>query len=360
MYRPVSLALSAALIATGGIARAALSQTSLEVLAQLQQPPGNLTVTPDGQLVMSLHQFYNPPYPVAEYSDGGITSLLPEGEDSPVSASVLGLVSDSDGIVWMLDNAAGSDHTPQLVGWDTRQDSLHKTISLAEVTPSGSFINDLRIDEATQTAFITDPAGGDNAALIVVDLASGEARRLLEGHFSVTPELINLFVEGSPLRSRTPERTYQRPHIGVDAIAMDANREWLYYGALHGTSLYRIRTSDLRDVSLSVAELGNRVEKYADKPICDGILIDGAGNIYLGELAANAIGVITPDREYHRLVEDPRLSWVDDFEFSADGQRIYAVSNQLHLSAPLNGGVAAGNPPFYIFEFEPLAPRHDS
>lgn len=357
MHRLFFLALSAAVIAVGGLTRSVWAQPSLEIFAELDQPPGNLTVTPDGQVVMSLHQFYGPPSPVAEYRNGTLSALLPQSEDSPVTASVLGILSDDMGIVWILDNAMGSDRSPQLVGWNAASNALHKTISLADVTPSGSFINDLRIDETTQTAFITDPAGGDNAALIVVDLSTGEARRVLEGHASVTPEPIDLFVEGNPLRMRTSEGTYQRPHIGVDAIALDPENEWLYYGALHGTSLYRIRTADLMDPSLNATELGDRVEKYANKPICDGILMDGAGNIYLGELAANAIGVITPDREYRRLIEDPRLSWVDDFEFSADGQTIYAVANSLHLSAPLNAGVEAGGPPFYIFEFEPLAPR---
>ena len=355
--RSLPLAISATLLTTGSFAGEVLGQPSLEVLAELQQPPGNLTVTPDGQLVMSLHQFYNPAYPVAEYQDGTVSPFLPEGEESPVTASVLGILSDSTGIVWILDNAMGTDRAPQLVGWDSQQNTLYKTISLADVTPPGSFINDLRIDETTQTAFITDPAGGDNAALIVVDLASGEARRVLEGNYSVIPEPIDLFVEGNPLSMRTQERTYQRPHVGVDAIAIDPNNEWLYYGALHGTSLYRIPTADLADPSLSASQLGERVEKYADKPICDGIVMDGAGNIYLGDLAANAIGVITPNGEYRRLFQDPRLSWVDDFEFSADGQTIYAVANRLHLSAPLNAGVEAGGPPFYIFAFEPLAPR---
>jgi sugar lactone lactonase YvrE len=357
IHRSLPLVLSVGLLSVGSFASNAFGQSSLNVLAELQQAPGNLTVTPDEQLVMSLHQFYNPPYPVAEYQNGTVSPFLPQGEDSPVTASVLGILSDSSGIVWILDNAMGTDRVPQLVGWDSQQNILHKTISLADVTPTGSFINDLRIDETTQTAFITDPAGGDNAALIVVDLESGEARRVLEGHYSVTPEPIDLFVEGNPLLIRTQERTYQRPHVGVDAIALDPNNEWLYYGALHGTSLYRIRTADLTDSSLTDAALGERVEKYADKPICDGILMDGAGNIYLGELAANAIGVITPNGEYRRLFQDDRLSWVDDFEFSADGQTIYAVANRLHLSAPLNAGVEAGEPPFYIFEFEPLAPR---
>lgn len=66
LYRTLSLATAATVIVTGSIARSVIGQTttSLEVFAELQQPPGNLTVTPNGKLVMSLHQFYNPDYPV--------------------------------------------------------------------------------------------------------------------------------------------------------------------------------------------------------------------------------------------------------------------------------------------------------
>ena len=33
-------------------------------------------------------------------------------------------------------------------------------------------------------------------------------------------------------------------------------------------------------------------------------------NIYLGDLAENAIGVIKADRSYQRLAQSPELSWV--------------------------------------------------
>lgn len=69
----------------------------------------------------------------------------------------------------------------------------------------------------------------------------------------------------------------------------------------------------------------------------------GSVNLHL------SVDALIPDRRYRRFIQAPRLSWVDDFEFSADGESIYAVVNRLHLSAPLNAGVAAGEPPFYIF-----------
>jgi hypothetical protein len=78
------------------------------------------------------------------------------------------------------------------------------------------------------------------------------------------------------------------------------------------------------------------------------------GNLYLGDLASNAIDVIGPDRNYRVLIADPLLSWVDAFSFGPDGY-LYTVANQLHRSAVLNGGEAATVPPYLILRFKPLA-----
>ena len=100
--------------------------------------------------------------------------------------------------------------------------------------------------------------------------------------------------------------------------------------------------------------LANRVQRYSDKPISDGMTIDKDNNIYLGELAANAIGVISADRKYQRLAQCPNLSWVDSFSFGPAGQ-LYAVVNRLHQSATLNGGVSISKPPYYLLQIKSLA-----
>jgi sugar lactone lactonase YvrE len=124
---------------------------------------------------------------------------------------------------------------------------------------------------------------------------------------------------------------------------------------MHSRSMYRVRTSDLRDTTLSAEDLAGRVERWADKPICDGISMDRAGNIYISDLAANAIGVIDAERQYRVLVSDPRLSWPDAFSYGPDG-RMYTVANQLHKSATLNAGSDASEPPYLVLTFQPLAP----
>ena len=324
---------------------------SLEVVAELAMGPGNLTVTPDGQIIVSLHQFYNHDLRVARLN--GSVQLMPFAAAAGLN-SVLGLQADANGVVWLLDNAMRDGPARRLVGWHAAEDRLVADINLGNVTTERAFLNDLAVDPVRSTVYIADPAGNTDAAILVVDTASGVARRVLEGHESVRAEDIDLVIDGVPVRIRADDGTEIRPRVGINPIAIDRQGEWLYYGPMHGRSMYRVRTADLRNSKLGAEALAARVERWSDKPICDGISIDDDGNLYLGDLAGNAIGVIGADRNYRVLLADPRLSWVDAFSFGPDGY-LYTVVNQLHRSAVLNGGEAATTPPYLILRFRPLA-----
>ena len=165
---------------------------------------------------------------------------------------------------------------------------------------------------------------------------------------------MDLVIDGEAVEIRQADGSTVRPRIGVNPIALDTKGEWLYFGPMHGTSLYRVRVEDLLDESLAPGVLAGKVERYGRKPVSDGISIDSEDNIYVTDIANNAIGVIDKSREYRIYIQDQRLSWPDAFSFGPDG-RLYTVSNQLHRSAPLHGGEQAATPPFYIFAFEPLA-----
>jgi sugar lactone lactonase YvrE len=269
--------------------------------------------------------------------------------------SVLGIQSDSRGVVWMLDNGLRRNAIPKVVAWDSRAGGVRRVIPLPEpIAPADAFVNDLAVDERRGMLYIADPAGGSNAALIVVDYRSGYARRLLQGHVSVVPEDIDLTIDGQPVESLQPDGGRARPRVGVNPIALDARNEWLYYGPMHGTTLYRIRVDDLTDDTLSSEALASKVESYSHKPICDGIAIDAQDNVYVTDLANNAIGVIDGSRDYRIYVQDPRLSWPDALSFGPDG-RLYTVSNQLHRSARLNAGQQTARAPFWILAMRPLS-----
>lgn len=334
-----------------------------DIMANLQQGPGNVTATDSGRIILSQHQFYDPQYSVVEYQGKDGVSPFPNktlndrsGHADLSLDSVLGIRTDSQGIVWMLDNGMRSGVTPKLVGWDTHNDKLYRVIYLPPpVAPKDAFVNDFAIDGGRQRIFISDPAGGGNAALIVVNLETGAARRVLQGHVSVVPETVDLIIDGRPIQVKDATGHLVRPHIGVNPITEDLRNEWVYFGPMHGLSLYRIKAADLADDSLDSQALAQRVERYSAKPISDGISIDRDDNVYLGELAENAIGVIKPDRSYQRLTQCPKLSWVDSFSFGPEG-KLYGVVNRLHQSAMLNGGELLSQPPYFLIQVKALAP----
>lgn len=337
--------------------------SNYEIHARLDQGPGNVTVTGTGRVIFSQHPFYGPADSVVELKGGGAPTPFPNaalndrgGPSALKLDSVLGLRAAADGVVWMLDNGMRGGMTPKLVGWDTVSDRLHRVIYLgSEAAPKDQFVNDFAVDLAHKRIFISDPAGGADAGIIVVDLETGAARRVLQGHPSVLPENVDLVIDGRPVEMKDAQGNRVRPHIGVNPITEDVRNEWVYFGPMHGHGLYRVKAADLADDQLPPAALAQRVERYADKPISDGISIDRDGNIYLGELAENAIGVITPDRKYKRLAQCPNLSWVDSLSFGPDG-KLYAVVNRLHQSAVLNAGENASKPPYFLLKVDALAP----
>lgn len=347
----------------------------LEVVAVLRQPPGNVAVTPEGRIVMSQHQWWDPIHRVVELRpDGSLApfpnedwAAAPEGEgDEEGLIAVLGVRSDPEGVVWMLDNARQDGKlvgTPSLVGWDTRADALRGVIELGgDAVVEESFLNDLAIDAKRGKIIVSDPAGGDDAALIVVDVATGEARRVLQGHESVTPEPVPLTIDGRVVIGEVGGEM-RGSWIGVDPVTIDPAHEYVYYGALNGRTVYRVPAEALADASLSAEELAARVEIYADRPLSDGETVDEAGNVYVTDVGRDAIGVASP-RGYRTLFRDAAsLSWPDGFSAGPDDW-IYVTVNRLHESPPLDPAKAGdddGRPDqpreaTYLLRFKALAP----
>ena len=340
-----------------GIAKPISAQTfpsGIEVVAELPRanPPGNIAVTPDGQLIMSQHQFYGTDIKVVKVLlDGTLEPFPNEAWASPPDANgiglnnVLGIRADGKGVVWMLDNPGDGD-SGRLVGWDTRSDSLHQVVYLTQpVIPDNTFLNDFAIDSYNNAVYIADTAGGSNSALIVVDLSTGYARRVLEGHSSMQPEDIPIVVDGRTMMLGDAEA-----RIGVNPITIDPDNECVYYGPMSGRSLYRIRTSDLLNRTLTPDQLSGKVERFGDKPISDGITIDAGNNIYVTDITQNAIGVVDPEGAYRILYQDESISWADGFGFGPDSY-IYVTVNQLQNSPALSQGSDNSRPPYYLLRF---------
>jgi sugar lactone lactonase YvrE len=344
---------------SAGSAEQSTTAGRLEVVATLTQGPGNIAVTPSGRIILSQHQFYSPDYRVVELLKDGRTIPFPNerwarapGANGLGLNSVLGLRSDRNGVVWMLDN--GGD-VPRVVAWDTRANKLHRIIPITNpANRPGSFHNDLAVDTLNGNLFLADFGGDRGPALVVVDLKTGKARRVLEGHPSVQAEDIETIIEGRAPVQKQADGSLKAARVGVNPITIDAKSEWVYYGAMHSDDLWRVRTRDLRDQSLSPEELGRRVQRYGSKAPSDGISIDAAGNVYVTDITRKAIGVTGPQGSYRILLQDDvYLAWPDGISAGSDGW-MYATVNKLNRSAPLNGGENRSQPPYYVVRFKPI------
>lgn len=339
-----------------------------EITARLALPLGNATFTPDGRVIVSHHPMFETAVRVSELTSPTTLKPFPsEAWNTPKArtedylSNVLGVRSDDKGVVWMLDMGYRTGITPKLVAWNTREDRLERIIPLPEpATRKSSEPNDFVIDPKNDTIYIADEGvgrdgDGSKAALIVVDLATGQARRVLEGHSSVRPKPVPITVDGRDLVKAKKDGRSAPMRAGADGIALDHRSEWLYYGPLNGTSVCRIRVADLLDRRLDDQALGARVERYAGRPNAGGMSIDAANNLYLTEVEHRTVGVIPAhDRKYRRLVEHADMFWPDGLSTGSDGA-LYVTIDQLPSSPTLNGGRDVSSPPFLIMRFSPLA-----
>ena len=318
-------------------------------------PPGNLAIGPDGRMFMSVHEFYGKDLRVVEVFPDGRTAPYPNAAwasapqgQGPGLKGVLGLRADRHGILWMLDGQ-GEGRTGRLVGWDTKAEQLHRIYTLGQpATRDSSFLNDLAIDRDHGAIYIADTGNAETAALIVLDLETGRARRVLEGSPFTVAEDRDIVIDGKVVTlGGNPAR------IGVNPITIDPTNTWVYFAPMTATALYRIRTRDLLDESLSDSDLAARVERYGDKTISDGSTVDAAGNVYITSITEDAVGVVRPDGQYEVLYQRDDMSWPDGFAIGPDGY-VYVTINELHRSAVLNGGEDATQGEFKIMRFKAL------
>ncbi len=342
------------------------AENPFEVVAEVEIAPGNIAVTPAGRKFVSAHPFVKVPLRVFELLPDGKIQPYPNfawasapGSDGRGIESVIGIESDPRGILWMVDMSLGNDLPPRLVGWDTVNERLERLIHLPKpVSKPDSFIQDLAIEHRAGKIYLADcmspdPKRQGSPAIIVVDLKTGLSRRILEDVAPLQAEDVDLKVEGRTIEMKRADGSQFKPRIGLNPITIDPEGRYLYFGAMNGTKIYRVRTDDLNNPRLQRAALAEKIEVYAPKPVSDGISVDGSGNIYVTDLNNNAIGIAS-DGAYRVHFKHPDLLWPDGMSYGPDGY-FYVTVNQLHRTAALNLGNVAIERPFKIIRFKPLA-----
>jgi len=335
---------------------------ALDLAARLSHGPGGMTVAPDGSLIVGIHPSFRSRERALRIDRSGEAYAFPNPEMSTGNGggaavtldSVMGIETGPDGVVWLLDSGRRGEQVPKIVGWNYHGKRVQQVIYLpTPATTETSFLVDLAVHPDGTHLFVSDPAAGPDAALLVIDLKTGVGRRLLQGHPSVLAENVPFAVNGRKLQARLPDGSSVEPLAAVNPIAIDRRGRYLYYGAMKGRTLYRIPTAKLKDASLSEGEITGSIERWSDKPICDAIAIDAKDNVYAADLARNAIVVITPKkRRMETYLSDPKLCWPDGLTFGGDG-RLYFYCSQVNRT-DWYGGKNEVSPPFPVYRIKPL------
>jgi sugar lactone lactonase YvrE len=340
-------------------ASAAETQTpkrgTIEVVAELPINPGNVTVSKDGRIFSTVHQFRRGDAQLIEVTGFNTYKPFPNqawnakpGSGNNVLHSVLGIVLDEQNRLWVIDNGnvEGNLQTPKLVAFDTKTGKVAFRYDFPESTAAkGTFLQDLAVDAKRGFVYIADIGGQFKPAIVVVDINKKTSRRFT-GHPSLNAEDVNLVVDGVVAVFPNAEGKIGPARVAINPITLSADGETLYYGAMTGKTWWQVSTAPLRNGS-SNKTIAATITKAGEKPVSDGASTDAEGNHFFTHPGANAIDVLSKDGKLTRLVQDDRLEWPDSVRFG-QGSWLYIAVNQLNRSPMFTGGEERGKPPYRI------------
>jgi sugar lactone lactonase YvrE len=329
--------------------------TVLQQAAQFEHQVTGVTVSERGRIFVNFPRWTeDSPVSVAEVMKDGSLRPYPdeqwnawrnvrrdELDPSDHFVCVQSVVADGRGSIWVVDPAAPAvdglvPGGPKLVRIDLATDRVARVIQFGQdVATPGSYLNDVRFSKDGKYAFLTD--AGQRGALVVVDLASGKARRVLDGHPSTQPEKgVVVTTDGKPLRYPDGRKVL----FAADSIALSSDGAYLYWKPLTGDTLYRIQTAALTGRGLAGEDVSTFVQPYGKVGPTDGLWIArGTDTLFITSIEDNAVKARNlaqgPAGALRTVVQDPRLRWPDTFSQGPDGS-LYVTTSRIQDSAFFN------------------------
>ncbi|MCX2559808.1 gluconolactonase [Acetobacter farinalis] len=324
--------------------------------------PSGIARLPDGRIVLSLPtSAQNHKGPVLVTWTPGHLAAFPSVAAQGKIISPLGMTVDGNGQLWLLDEGVKAGSTakakPALLHIDPKSGTIVRRYALeAPAVLPDSHVNDVRIDlthGSAGTAFISDTSQTTHPALLVVDLASGQARRILADTVSVSP-VPGFVMEADGRLGRYDAAHPTVPQGGVDGIALSADSTRLYWSPLSSRRLYSAPTAVLADKDATEATLEAAVKDEGEVGIMDGMLTAPDGSLYVTDIERHAVVRRAPDGTLSLVAQDARLIAPDSMTF--DGASILLTVGQWARLPVFHNGKDVQERPYSLMRIAPLAP----
>lgn len=303
----------------------AIAEDQLQEVLSYREPIGNVAVSASGRVFFTVHPESRPQgNKLLQYVSGASVPFPDLQSQRELFDTVLGVVIDRQNRLWTIDHGNHGLRPPRLLAFDLDTGELiHDRRFSEQLAPIGSFLQDLQVSPDGRTVVIADASiWRKSPALIVYNVDTSTARRVLEEHESVSPEAYVIRNHGEEMKYAAGLATLR---AGVDGIAIDS--DWLYFGALSGSALYRISLQTLIDPDFSNTDIAAAVERYSDKPLSDGMSIDTAGNVFITDIEHGAVIRVAENRQLDTLLRSQRIRWPDALSFGPDGWLYIADSS---------------------------------
>lgn len=342
---------------------------TLETVATFNDAmPTGVTVSHDGRIFINYPRWGDDvPFTVAELVNGKAVAypdhtINKADTTHPAKSliSVQSVVVDPADRLWILDTAAPGFKPPihggaKLVAVDLATNKVIKTIVFpADVILDTTYINDVRFDLTKGpegVAYLTDSSLTGPGAIIVLDLATGNAVRRLSGDPSTSAEKAFVAViDGQKFMNRPKGGKPSKIHIASDGIAISPDGETLYYSSVSGRHLYSVPTAALLDQNVSEKQLSAKVKDLGLKGASDGLETDDKGRVYGGDYENNSIRVFD-NGKWSTLIHSPEIKWPDTLSIAAD-KYLYFTVNQLDKQAGFHEGVDMRKKPYKLLRIK--------
>ena len=284
------------------------------------------------------------PFPNAEWN-GWRNALKDKVEAKDHFVCVQTVVADHAGTIWALDAGAPAmgalvPGAAKMVAIDPKTNQVVRIVRFDDtVAPQGSYMNDVRFSPDDKTAYLTD--SGAKGGLVVVDMTSGKARRVLDGYpqTQVDPS-VTVTYDGQPLR-RPDGRGVD---FSADGIALSLDGATLYWQAIRGKTLYSLPTAAIAGgfatavlpEALTDHSVAGKIATVGDNGPADGLWIAQVdGRMYVTSPQDDSVKVrdlANAGASPTVLLKDPRLRWPDTFSEGPDGT-LYLTTSHIQDSA---------------------------